>query len=371
MRVTNSMMIHSMVYWSGKQLEKLNDASLIVGSGKLINKPSDNPTGTRQILADRATLSAYNQYEYNIGLAQTWSSMDDTTLTSVYSLLQNARSAVASDISSGSDDAETTAGTLQGIYDQVLSMANQLYGSGYMYSGHLSDIQPFSNESSVTGGTASDIVYNLASSASVVTIEISDADGNLVRTLTESSQSSGTNTVGWDGKDDNGNTLEDGRYTFSITAADANGAAVASYASYRGDSGPMEFVIGENASVSINNDGNSLFGSSLKVLSQLVAALKDASTADVSTGNFSDALDGAMSDIKKQEVLLSGKSNLITAAADRMSSETVIIENRISDIEVGDSTTEATELTAQETAYEVTQNALASVLKMPKLSDYL
>lgn len=365
------MMVHNMVYWSSRQFEKLNDISTVVGSGKQVNKPSDDPTGTRQILADRATLSTYDQYEYNIELAQTWISVSDTTLTSVYSLLQDVQDAVSADISSGSDDAETTAMTLQGIYDQILSMADQLYGSEYMYSGNLSDTRPFYNEVSISGGTADNILFNLASAASSVTIEISDENGNVVRTLTAAGGTEGTNTVSWDGLDDGGTALANGDYTFTVTATDSGGASVASYAAYRGDTGNKEFNIGKDSSISLINNGDTLFGSTLKVLSQIITALQDTSTTDVSTGDFADALAGALSDIENQEVLLSNAGTLMTNASDRLASNIVAIENKISEIEVGDTNTAAAKLTAQETAYEVSQNALASILKMSKLSDYL
>ena len=371
MRVTNSMMVHNMVYWSARQYEKLNDISTVVGSGKQVNKPSDNPTGTRQILADRTTLSAYDQYEYNIELAQTWISVSDTTLTSVYSLLQDVQDAVSLDISSGSDDAETTAQTVQGIYDQIVSMADQLYGSKYMYSGNLSDTRPFSDEVSISGATAGNIVFNLASAASTVTIEISDSNGNVVRTVTSAGGVEGTNTIAWDGKDDSGNTLADGDYTYTVSAVDSSGAAVASYAAYRGDTGNKVFNIGKDSSINLINNGDAIFSSSLKVLSQIITALQDTATTTVSTGDFADALAGALSDIENQEILLSNASTLMTNASDRLASQIVTIENRVSDIEVGDTNTAAAELTAQETAYEVSQNALASILKMSKLSDYL
>ena len=371
MRVTNSMMIHSMVYWSSKQLDKLNEASTVVASGKEINKPSDNATATRQILEDRTTLSSYDQYEYNIELAQTWVNFSDTTLSSVYSLLQEAQDVVISDISPESDDAETTAMTLQAIYDQILSMANELYGTEYMYSGNSSDTVPFSSEVTISGGTADDIIYNLASDASSTTVEVTDDDGNVVRTITVSGGTEGTNTVSWDGLDDSGNALPDGDYTFTVTATDSGGAAVASYPAYRGGSESKEFVIGKSSTISLNNNGDSLFSPTLKVLSRMITALQDTATTSVSTADFADALDTAITGIKNQEVLLSNAITIATNMADRLSTLINTVESRVSDLENCDTTTAATELTVQETTYEITQNALASVLTMPKLSDYL
>jgi hypothetical protein len=40
MRITGNMMVNNMMYWSEKQLEKLNDAQTIVASAS-DHKPSD------------------------------------------------------------------------------------------------------------------------------------------------------------------------------------------------------------------------------------------------------------------------------------------------------------------------------------------
>ncbi len=96
MRVTNSMMVNNMSYWVSQQADKLQDAQTAVGSGKKINKPSDDPGASGQILSDRVSLSQYGQYESNIAQAKTWIDASSATLNTVYSTLQNARNAVYS-----------------------------------------------------------------------------------------------------------------------------------------------------------------------------------------------------------------------------------------------------------------------------------
>ncbi len=96
MRVTQSMMVSNMSYWVAQQAEKLQDAQTAVGSGKKINKPSDDPAAAGQIQSDRVSLSQYSQYESNIAQAKTWIDASSATLNTVYSTLQNARNAVYS-----------------------------------------------------------------------------------------------------------------------------------------------------------------------------------------------------------------------------------------------------------------------------------
>jgi flagellar hook-associated protein 3 FlgL len=158
MRITRSMMVNNMMYWTEKQLEKLNDASNIVASGKQINKPSDDPSSASQILSDRANLSSYGQYQSNITQAETWIKTSSTTLETVDSYLDQAQEIMSS---LATADTETVAGylaSLKNIYDQVLSLANSKYGSSYMYGGTKSDAAPFSLK--VAGSYSGGVDYN-------------------------------------------------------------------------------------------------------------------------------------------------------------------------------------------------------------------
>jgi flagellar basal-body rod modification protein FlgD len=65
----------------------------------------------------------------------------------------------------------------------------------------------------------------LGSDADAVKVTISDASGNVVRTLDLGALKAGTQMFSWDGKTDAGGTAPDGHYTFAVTAT-ANGKAV-------------------------------------------------------------------------------------------------------------------------------------------------
>ncbi len=64
------------------------------------------------------------------------------------------------------------------------------------------------------------------SSAANVTLTVKDADGNVVRTLSQGDLASGKATVNWDGKDASGNQLPDGSYSVSVQATAKDGKAV-------------------------------------------------------------------------------------------------------------------------------------------------
>lgn len=367
MRVTQNMMINSSIRWIQKQTEKLNDISTVVAAGKEVNKPSDDPSAAGQILEDRTTISKYAKYIATISETNTWIETANSTLEAVDSLLETAQDIIES---SGSWDDDTYLEQLESIYEQVVDLANTTLNSSYLYGGDNALTAPYADEVSISGGTADSVVFGLADSAATVTIEITDSAGNVVRTLTVSGGSAGTNTVTWDGLDDSGILLADGTYDFTVSATDASGDAVAAYAAYRGDEGGKEVLIGENSTVTLNNDG-SLFSDALSSLSQAITALKNSSYTDDLASSLSDALESAMTEITTEQVALSNVSSQLEVADTRLDNLTLALEDEINTIEVGDTTTAAVELEAQTTAREVTLETVASVLKMSKLSDYI
>ena len=74
------------------------------------------------------------------------------------------------------------------------------------------------------GGTAT-INYELDGTAASTVLQIKDADGNVVRTISGET-GMGKHQFQWDGRDKNGDTLEDGTFTVVATAKNAQGGAV-------------------------------------------------------------------------------------------------------------------------------------------------
>ena len=66
----------------------------------------------------------------------------------------------------------------------------------------------------------------LAKDADKVSVAVTDGTGRVVRTIQMGSRSDGTMTATWDGRDDNGNLLPSGDYSFSPAAFDADDKAL-------------------------------------------------------------------------------------------------------------------------------------------------
>ncbi|MEW5924379.1 MAG: FlgD immunoglobulin-like domain containing protein, partial [Candidatus Zixiibacteriota bacterium] len=106
--------------------------------------------------------------------------------------------------------------------------------------------------------------------ASDVTIEISNIDGVVVRTLSQEDVAAGSNSIVWDGKDSDGNRLEAGYYTISITATDANGDTFA----------PSTYVEGRVTAVYYRDGSAYLKVNGLEIALSEVTSIKEVSTED-------------------------------------------------------------------------------------------
>lgn len=83
-------------------------------------------------------------------------------------------------------------------------------------------------DDAVTYDGSSDVTLNfsLAGNTSSVEIEVMNADGELLRTITASGLKQGDRSVVWNGNDSKGNNVPAGEYYFSVSASTATGATV-------------------------------------------------------------------------------------------------------------------------------------------------
>jgi flagellar basal-body rod modification protein FlgD len=82
------------------------------------------------------------------------------------------------------------------------------------------------NSLSIDGqGNASGGSYQLANTGHAY-IGIFDANGNMVRLIDDGVKDTSKQTFAWDGKDQQGNKLPAGSYTFNVSATDANNQSI-------------------------------------------------------------------------------------------------------------------------------------------------
>ncbi|MCB0281046.1 MAG: hypothetical protein H6627_11810 [Calditrichae bacterium] len=91
------------------------------------------------------------------------------------------------------------------------------------------------------GAAPIDVYFSLAGYSDKVTVSIMDEAGHVVRTLNAHGMSSGIRSLEWDGKDDDGDSLPEGTYSFTVDAIGKDGAGVKATELIRGLASALQF----------------------------------------------------------------------------------------------------------------------------------
>ena len=144
-RVTNSMISRDVLASIENVYTNLTKTQNQLSSGKALTKPSDNPFGTSRALLYRGELSANQQYQTNAGEIDSWLTTTDTALGSMNDDLGRVRDLLLQGangtLSQSQRDAIST--ELGQLADSIKTAGNTQYAGSYVFSGALTDTQPF------------------------------------------------------------------------------------------------------------------------------------------------------------------------------------------------------------------------------------
>ena len=117
---------------------------------------------------------------------------------------------------------------------------------------------------SLTPGTPTPLAYQLAGNASKVTVQVTNSSGIPVRTYAVVNQAAGNRSITWDGKDDNGNLLPAGNYSFTVSASAADGTPVAANTVTAGT--VVGIVLNNNTPMVVLNSGQTIASTQILAL---------------------------------------------------------------------------------------------------------
>ena len=145
MRVTNQLLSTTVANNLFRNTDRLFKTQNILASGKRINRPSDDPTGTAQVLHFRESVALIEQYSRNMLQGKTWLQEADSTLESVDVLLTRAKELAVYQATETST-AQTrgiAAQEIANIHDQIMQLANTKIRDRYIFAGHQTDTPPY------------------------------------------------------------------------------------------------------------------------------------------------------------------------------------------------------------------------------------
>ncbi|RQW85421.1 MAG: flagellar hook-associated protein 3 [Geobacter sp.] len=159
MRITPGMTSDNALYNLQKGRTLLNRLQEQISSGSVINRPSDDPITTRQLLDMDSQLDKGDQYLSNITKGNLSLSMTDTALQGMADIIAQAKETVGT-ITSGSSDQtvrENAASQLEELKKQLVDLGNTQLGDQYLFAGFKNSTPPFSTADNTYSGTSDEV----------------------------------------------------------------------------------------------------------------------------------------------------------------------------------------------------------------------
>lgn len=152
---------------------RINRANEELSSGYRINQPSDDPGSIDAVLDFQGQIAQVTQVKSNLSQASTVANLADSALTSANNMLDQLTSIAAEGSSSTSTAASngSLGQQVQGIEEQLVSLANTTFGGTYIFGGDNATTQPYTFNWSVPGG----VVQN---NTATTTVAITNSDGD-------------------------------------------------------------------------------------------------------------------------------------------------------------------------------------------------
>ena len=125
-----------------------------ISTGQSVNQLSDNPAAAAQVVLNHSATTQNTQYQANDSNLQTEEQTIDSTVNSAVQAVTQAIS-LGTEGATGTlsdEDRQAIASEIQGIQNQILSLANLNYQGNYVFSGTATSTQPFVLDSSQPDG---------------------------------------------------------------------------------------------------------------------------------------------------------------------------------------------------------------------------
>lgn len=127
-----------------------------------------------------------------------------------------------------------------------------------------------------TDSETTDIHFGLGGSATQTVVNIYNAQGNFIKTISVGAKEAGNHSISWDGTNDAGGMVPDGAYQFEVLAGDTEGGII-----------PTEtFIVGVVSGVTFNNGAAQLIVNDLNIPMQAVVHVAETTTTDTDTSTL-------------------------------------------------------------------------------------
>jgi flagellar hook-associated protein 3 FlgL len=181
-RITNQMAAQTTLAGIESALDRLDTTQQELSSGKSINQPSDNPSGTALTLQLNNDLSNLTGYNNNVTDGTGWTTAQTSALSDITNAVQRVQELVqeAANGTENQQDMSSAADEVNQLIDEVKQDANTQYDGQYVFSGTATTTQPYQSGSNDTyAGNSNSVTRQIGPGTSLtVSADLSGVLGN-------------------------------------------------------------------------------------------------------------------------------------------------------------------------------------------------
>ena len=148
-RITNQMSAQMTLSGIETALDRLDTTQQELSTGKSINEPSDNPSGTALTLSLNTQLSDLNSYSSQVTDGTGWSQASTSALSDITNAVQRIQE-LTTEAANGTQttaDMQASAQEVNQLIDEIKQDANTQYNGQYVFSGTATSTQPYASGS--------------------------------------------------------------------------------------------------------------------------------------------------------------------------------------------------------------------------------
>jgi len=153
MRITENLMVNRMLQDLGQAQDRLLTSQQQLATGKVLNKPSDDPVNITKDLSLRTSLAEAGRYLKTVDDASGWLQNTEGALAAAESILQRARELAVQGANGALDNDSRQALTTEAneLLKELVNIGNTNYDGRYIFGGQKTTTEPFVLSQTSTG----------------------------------------------------------------------------------------------------------------------------------------------------------------------------------------------------------------------------
>jgi flagellar hook-associated protein 3 FlgL len=187
MRITQRAVAQTSLLGLNQNLDRMAKLQQQLTSGRLLNAPSDSPTGTNKAMQVRQTSASIDQQARNISDGQGWLESADTALNTILTQVRKVRDLTVQGLNTGSvqgNSASAIATEVKSLRESLIGLANTTINGQPVFGGATSGTRAYDpvtgafvgvGGTGVVGGVSTDLTVPLlrrVSDSEVIRVEV-------------------------------------------------------------------------------------------------------------------------------------------------------------------------------------------------------